>query len=304
MLSYLQNWVRASPRLGKIAIKSIPDLKFHIDVEPIGSMAIRLRQHRMFWLRHPLIFEGFMLGALRRLVRKGDVIYDIGANIGLYSRFMAQCFDASRVYAFEPIENNRTLLVENLRLGRCESRVEIVPLAVSNEDGTCEFQIDDLTSNSGTLDAVTHGNPSQSRAQYGLPPATIRVPVACLDTLVESKGFATPALIKLDVEGAEALALEGAKSLLSQHGPYLVIELHGAEAGRQVLQVLWSVNYHCFGYLEKNGARAYQEITPVDLEHITDQYSLHFLVASREPANLIQPIEDFTLKSYTCAASV
>lgn len=256
-------------------------------------MAIRLRQHRMYWLRPPLVFEGFMLGALQRFIRKDDVVYDIGANIGLYSRFMVQRFGASHVYAFEPMENNRSLLAENLTIAGCASRVNIVPCAVGDEDGTCDFQIDDLTSNSGTLDAVTHGTASQSRAQYGLPPATVRLRVARLDTLVETHELPKPDVIKMDVEGAEALALEGAKSVLLNYQPRLVIELHGAEVAQQVLKILWSVGYRCFGYL--NDGNVYGEFTPDDLNRITGLYTVHYLVASHDPSDVVQPIEKFTV---------
>jgi len=191
----------------------------------------------MYWLRPPLAGEGFMLGCMQRLLREGDVVYDIGANIGLYSRFSAQYFKASRVYAFEPVESNRALLAENLKIGGCSARVTIVPFAVGNQDGTSDFQIDDLTSNSGTLDAVTQGSPSQSHAQYGLPAATIPVTVVRLDTIVHAEGFAKPDLIKLDVEGAEALALEGARAMLSDLRPHLLIELHGVRPARDVLHV-------------------------------------------------------------------
>jgi FkbM family methyltransferase len=234
-----------------------------------------------------------MLGALQRFIRKGDVVYDIGANIGLYSRFIVQCFNASCVYAFEPMEQNRSLLAENLKIAGCSSRVNIVPRAIGNEDGAADFQIDDLTSNSGTLDAVAHGTASQSRAQYGLAPATVRISVARLDTLVESEGFPKPDVIKMDVEGAEALALEGAKSVLLKYQPRLVIELHSAEVAQQVLKILWSVGYRCFGYLDDGNV--YGEFTPDHLKRITGLYTVHYLAASPDPSDIVEPIEKFTV---------
>jgi len=272
----------------------LPDLKWRVEVAPIGKMSIRLRQHRMYWLRPPLAGEGFMLGCMQRLLREGDVVYDIGANIGLYSRFLAQYFKASRVYAFEPVESNRTLLAENLKIGGCSARVTIVPFAVGNEDGTSDFQVDDLTSNSGTLDAVTQGSPSQSHAQYGLPAATIPVTVVRLDTIVHAEGFAKPDLIKLDVEGAEAMALEGARAMLSDLRPHLIIELHGVRPARDVLQILWSIGYHCFGYLNLNGTSVYRELLPDMLKDITDMYSVHFLVATRNAEDMLRPVASFS----------
>jgi len=297
MFSSLHRRVRTTPWLGRTVLKSIPDLKWHIYIEPIGKMAIRLRQHRMFWLRPALAHEGFLLGGLQRFVHSGDVVYDIGANIGLYSRFVVQQFGASRVCAFEPMESNRLLLAENVKIAGCDSRVSIFQCAVGNEDGTVEFQIDDLTSNSGALDAVTGGKASPSRAQYGLPPRTVHVKIARLDTLIEADGLPRPDVVKLDVEGAEAMALEGAKHLLTSHGPRLVIELHGAEVARRVTEMLWSFGYHCFGPLIKDDASTYQEVTREKLTVVTDKYSLHYLLASKNRDDLLPPLEEFAIAS-------
>ena len=236
-----------------------------------------------------------MLGALQRLVHHGDVVYDIGANIGLYSRFLVQCFGASHVYAFEPSEDNRRLLSENLSHGRCASQVDVVPYAVGNEDGMAEFQVDDLSSNSGSLDVVTGGKPSASRAQYGLPPRTVRVSVARLDSLVESMGFAKPNVIKLDVEGAEAIALMGGEALLRREPCRLIIELHGSDVSKQVLNILWRYSYHCFGFLTTESGTTYTRLSAEHLKYMTHKYSLRYVAASSNPSELSTPIEEFHL---------
>jgi hypothetical protein len=155
--------------------------------------------------------------------------------------------------------------------------------------------VDDLTSGSGTLDAVTHGRASQLRRQYGLPPVTVEVAVSRLDTLVVTNTIAKPDVIKLDVEGAEAMTLDGARHSLSKHRPRLVIELHGHEAARSVLKVLWDIGFYCFGRLSADGAKTYKykELTPADLEYITGPYSLPYLVASADRTDVAQPVEDF-----------
>jgi FkbM family methyltransferase len=287
--------IRSRPWLGRLILKAIPNLRWQVNVHPVGKIAIRLRQHRMFWLRPPLIHEGFMLGGLQRLLREGDVAYDIGANIGLYCRFMVQVFKASHVYAFEPIVDNCSVITENLKIAGCTAQVTIIPCAVGDQDGTCDFQVDRLTSNSGALDAIKRGEAAASHSQYGLPPAVARVTASRLDTLLQNGGIRKPDVIKLDVEGAEAIALEGARHLLSRHQPRLVIELHGTEVARSVLETLWELDYHCFGYLEVNGVSTYKELTPADLSFLTELYSLHYLVASTRSEDLVQPIKEFAL---------
>ena len=221
-----------------------------------------------------------MLGALRRLVHPGDVVYDIGANIGLYSRFMVQKFRASRVYAFEPMSQNRPLLTRNLEIGGCASQVVVLPFAIADEDAIADFQVDDISSASGTLDAVAHGDACQGRRQYHLPPITESVQVGRLDTVIRNQGLTLPDVIKIDIEGAEAMALRGGRRLLCEQRPRLAIELHGPAVAAEVLQVLWDCNYHCFGYLETGGGRVYKKLAASDLPAINDLYSLHFLAAS------------------------
>ena len=297
LLSYLHHKIRTTPWMGRAALRAIPNLKCHIKIEPIGRFAIRMREHRMFWLRPPLLHEGFMLGGLLRLVRPGDVVYDIGANIGLYTRFLIQSFQAKQVCAFEPMEHNRVLLAENLSIAGCAAQVTIIPSAVGDQEGTADFQVDDLNSGTGVLDAVTHGGASQARSQYGLPPVTVRVPISRLDRLIEARSLPFPDVIKIDVEGAEAMVLAGAKNVLLSREPRLVIELHGAEVTRQALQTLWDLGYHCFGYLSLGGTSTYREVRRADLGSIQDRYSLPYAVAARSLDRLTQPIEDFTPNS-------
>ncbi len=287
--------IRSTPWLGRLVLKAIPDVRWRIDVQPVGKFAIRLRQNRMFWLRPPLVYEGFMLGSLQRLLHEGDVVYDIGANIGLYCRFMVQVFKAAHVYAFEPMANNCAMIDENLKIAACQDKVTLLPCAIGDQDGVSDFQVDSITSNSGALDAVMQGKASASHTQYGVPPAVAKVTTARLDSLIDAQSLRRPDVIKLDVEGAEAMALEGARDVLSRYQPRLAIELHGASVACRVLEILWSLNYHCFGYLEINGVSTYKEIFRADLPSITELYSLHFLVASTTAEDLRAPIVDFKL---------
>jgi FkbM family methyltransferase len=291
MLSKIYPTIRSVPWLGRLMLSAIPDLRWHVAVEPIGKVAIQLRRNRSYWLRPPLMHEGFMLGALARLVRPGDVVYDIGANIGLYSRFLVQEFGAGRVYAFEPMSENLPLLEENLRIGRCSSQVTVLPFAVGNEDGTAAFEVDVISSATGALAVVTGGQGSHAHRQYHVPAAVESVEVRRLDTLIREKNLAPPNVIKIDIEGAEAMAIEGASQVLREHAPLLVIELHGAAVATKVLQLLWQKDYHCYGYLNTETSRTYKEIVAGDLGAITDKYSVHFLVASRRAADVSTPVD-------------
>lgn len=317
-------WLRTQKTLGRWALRAIPDTRRTIQIDPIGAFVIRLRRNRSFWLRHPLTHEGMVLGSLRRLIRPGDCVYDIGANIGLYARFMTH-FGAGRVVAFEPMSENRPLLLENCRRGGIEDRVTVLPFALADADGQERFQIDRVTTGSAALDRVTAGHASESHEQYGVSPETELVEVRRLDTLLrERPDLPPPRVLKIDIEGAETLCLRGADETLARHGPRMVIELHapiGAGAGaregaatggestpdtggdpdevrREVFTALDTHGYYVYGYTFADPAqRRWQRITPAVLDELGGLFDLHHVVASRDESEVREAVELFAAPS-------
>jgi len=110
------------------------------------------------------------------------------------------------------------------------------------------------------LDKVDSGEASVGRKLYGLPPLTERVRVARLDTLVASGELPPPRVMKIDVEGAETLVLDGAEQVLRDHHPELAIELHSIDKSAHVLNVLERHGYACFAYLYENGEWNYRRV--------------------------------------------
>jgi FkbM family methyltransferase len=279
--------LRTRPLLGRWALRMIPDIPWTLRVEGIGDFRVRLRRNRSLWLRKPLESESFPFAMLRRFVRPGDVVYDCGANLGLYDRFLVSTLKAGRVVAFEPSEENRRFLAANLDLGGIAERVTVLPLALADEDGVVEFQVDDVQTTSGTLSKVTGGAPSEGRRNLRLAPLTEKVLCRRLDTVVREEGLPAPDVIKIDVEGAEALLLRGAAGILSRRGPRLVIELHGAAVAREVLELLHAHGYACAGKVGGHlHAAGYGRIDPSMLPRVQGLYDVHFIAASRDPADL------------------
>ena len=290
----LSGWLRQRPFLGCLALKCLPDIRYKILIQPVGEFYIRLRRNRSFWLRNPLTHELFPLGALQRLVRPGDVVYDVGANIGLYARFMISQFQAARVVCFEPMTENRQLLEANAKAVTGNQHIQIVPSALSDTDGQEDLQIDDMMSGSAVLNRVTGGKASQGRTQYGLPGLTEKVSVSRLDQLVASQKLAPPSVIKVDIEGAEAMMLKGACETLKKSKPDLLIELHGAPVAKEVFHFLAGLGYSCFGEVCVNARKEYRRLNETLIDGLNDYYDLHFLVATFNPAKLEQPITPYS----------
>ncbi|MFY9825867.1 MAG: FkbM family methyltransferase [Thermoanaerobaculia bacterium] len=279
--------LRTRPRLGRWALRMIPDVPWTVQVEGLGPFRVRLRRNRSWWLRRPLDSERFPFAMLRHLVRPGDVVYDCGANLGLYARFLVSELGAGRVVAFEPSAENRRFLAANIALGGIADRVTVLPMALADEDGTAEFQVDDVQTASGTLSKVTGGAASEGRRNLRLAPLTEQVLCRRLDTVVAEEGLPLPDVMKIDVEGAEPLLLRGAAELLREKRPSLVVELHGAAVAREVISLLHGFGYVCAARVSTRiHAAGYGPVDLSTLPRVEGLYDVHFLVAARDPALL------------------
>jgi FkbM family methyltransferase len=141
-------------------------------------------------------------------IQPGDVVYDIGANAGFFTLLASKLAGPSgAVYAFEPLPRNLELLKKHVQLNHAQN-VHIVPLAVSDRAGRARF----ATSASAAMGGLSeHGG--------------IEVETTTLDALRAT--MPPPAFIKMDIEGAEHDALSGARSLLHETGPAILLSMHG-----------------------------------------------------------------------------
>lgn len=281
--------VRQNPTLGRIALLSIPDIHKKIHIEPIGPFHIRLRRHRSYWLRDPLTHERTLFGVLQMMIRKGDIVWDVGANIGLYSRFFVQAFGAGSVVAFEPMTENHAMLKKNIEAGGIGDSVVHLPFALFDRSGQATLQIDTAQSGSAALDDVTGGHPSSGHAQYGLAGKTETVEIRTADELIASSQVPPPTVVKIDIEGAEAGCLRGMSAILAHHRPRLAIELHELDVTREVLQILDSAGYISRGFLRRDGVSHWERVTPETIDKLNNKYDLHFVFA--EHASLEQILE-------------
>lgn len=164
--------------------------------------------------------EPDMQGALRRLVRPGMAVYDVGANVGFLSLIAARLVGPTgRVVCFEPLPQNVAQIEHNVRLNGFD-HVAVRSEALAATDEEAEFSVS-AVSTWGKLRKI-------GTVQDEIK--TILVPVRRLDTVIAEQALPDPHLIKIDVEGAEADVLRGAEQTLRRARPILLIELHGTNA--------------------------------------------------------------------------
>lgn len=173
---------------------------------------------------------------LQTYLRPGDSFLDIGANTGVYS-ILASAYIGSQghIDAFEPVESTAARIEEQAALNGLPN-LRVHRLAVSDLDGQLEFGY-------STNDAMMHLRRTGEQAQ-----GKIRVTSVKLDTF---DPYGQYAVGKMDIEGAEPLALAGAAARLRQGNPPVwLLEFAGYSTyygvpGHEVVQRLDNAGYDC-----------------------------------------------------------
>jgi FkbM family methyltransferase len=183
-------------------------------------MLVDLSCEKYYWLgTHEPRVQDWLAGN----VSEGDVVYDIGAHVGFFTLLCsALAGPTGSVRAFEPRPENIDRLGVNLRANETRN-VRVVEAAVSDSEGEAAFIADDCTLE-GRL-----GDSGDSRS--------VRVATITVDACVAG-GMPAPDLLKIDVEGAEGAVMRGAAGTIAKHGPTLLIEVHSAVAGVEVVAAL------------------------------------------------------------------
>ncbi len=171
-------------------------------------------------------------------IAPGDVIYDVGAHFGTYTLMgVARGGPETRVVAYEPCDLTRQYLMRHLRWNGADNQVLVRPVCCGRTFGSATF-----FHRPGRPEGINGLLP-----QDGLTPMTVRM--TTIDREVAELRL-VPALIKIDVEGAELEVLEGAAGVLDAHRPRVLLSLHPrqlAQAGMDcdtVLGWLRARRYH------------------------------------------------------------
>jgi len=149
-------------------------------------------------------------------LRPDDVVWDVGAHVGLYTVFAAAALnpDHGQVVAFEPYPPNAEQLRRNAALN--PAPVYIYQLALSDDDGKTAFRHPDA-------DTVGAGLPAITATGDG----ATRVDTARGDSLVAEGRASKPTVVKIDVEGAEPLVVDGLRETLAGDACRVVLcEVH------------------------------------------------------------------------------
>ncbi len=158
--------------------------------------------------------------ALLRTVLPGDVVYDIGANVGYWTLVAARLTGPEgRVVAFEPVPWCADAVAANIALNEL-GYAEIRAVAVSDTSGRDRLVVAGDADHSLLASVASHPD---SREE-------IEIDTVAIDDLVAAGAIAPPDVLKIDTEGAELRVVEGMRATIAEHGPRLICELHDTNA--------------------------------------------------------------------------
>lgn len=175
-------------------------------------------------------YEADKQDAVARLVKPGMTVWDIGANAGFYTvAFSRLVGSGGRVYAFEPFAENADNILGHIRLNTLRNAV-LVQAALAGTDGLAAFE-------PGVFNAS--GRIVENHTPYLVPSITV-------DTFIRRSPDSRPELLKIDVEGAEASLLDGARELLRDSSPTIILALHGEDVSAACFRILKDFGYSLF----------------------------------------------------------
>jgi len=155
-------------------------------------------------------FEAGPIERLREFMPSGSTVLDVGANVGFFTLRFARWIGDGEVIAIEPEEKNYRTLIAALDREGLRHKARVFNAVATASAGTSRLEIN-----------PTH--PADHK--LSLDDTGALVDAVRLDDLIEQKGPGHPSLIKIDVQGAEMLVLQGTSEILKLSRPTLFVEL-------------------------------------------------------------------------------
>ena len=159
---------------------------------------------------------------VERLVKPGDVIVDVGANIGLFSLAVAKKMNMEgHIYAFEPFPNTANYAKKNFELNALTSLISLRQVAISDKPGDGCLHLGSFSGHHSLYPLTINDNDEE-----------LFVSLSTLDN--ELSDISHVNLLKIDVEGAELKVLDGATALVERSKDIAIIVEFGASHLKRV----------------------------------------------------------------------
>ena len=201
------------------------------------------------------------------------VAYDIGAHVGFITLVLAECVSSDgKVFAFEPAPENIAVMQQLIVENGLQHKVSLIPIALADENGEQNL-INWKSSSMYFLESALNG-------QKACDCSSINITTCTLDSFVFEQLNPSPELIKIDVEGAEALVIQGGLRTLNVYSPKLIIEIHGPNNAQKTWSLLRRFDYS-WNRLTANGQEEVSSEEELLSFFSKDSWTHHFLLIQR-----------------------
>ena len=180
-------------------------------------------------------FDSDLIKIAQKFIKPDSNVWDIGANVGVFTFACAEMIKSGEVLSVEADIWLASILKKTKNLDYYNSKhIYVLPLAISDSNSILEFSIANRGRASNALTLV------EGRDQMGGIREINHVPSFTLDSLLIK--FKSPDFVKIDIEGAELMALNGAKKLIKEIRPIFYIEI-GKEVAEKIYLNFKQNNY-------------------------------------------------------------
>ena len=213
---------------GKISIKHhYTKKKFSLDAF----------HHKGYWF-HGKKREQATMELFAKLIKSDYVILEVGGHIGYITTYFSNLVANGTVYVFEPGINNLPFLKKNIE--KLEN-VILIQKAVSDQNGKAKFYIENLTGQNNSL-LSDYGNFKENNKMAFVKSnkKEVEVETITIDSFCEELSL-IPDFIKIDIEGAELLALNGMLLTLKTCQPLIMMEI--TENWQSIYKIFKENNY-------------------------------------------------------------
>ena len=263
----------AGKGIGSIpGVKRIYNLLYNI-IMPREIALISVQGSKMYvntrdcWIGPYLLVDGsyekYETELFKKLIKPGQVVVDIGANIGYYTLIASRLAgEAGRVYAFEPGPESFKLLLKNIRINNCANIIPVLK-AVADRSAKTKLYLHNIDYCTVSL-AEDNIRPLKG---YSIDTETVALDEFFVDTAKEQKID----VIKTDAEGAEGLIIAGAERVLRNNGLSILLEFwpFGLQhVGSDPLQLLDRLRG--YGFKMQLIDETAQALRPIDMEKIRE----------------------------------
>ncbi len=150
---------------------------------------------------------------LKKIIKPGQTVLDVGANFGWYSiHFSNWVGQSGKVFAFEPVPEIYEELTSNIKLNFCQN-ITVFNCALGNQNESVLFNVSEFEGGSGA---------SSENLKFG---KKIKVSKHKLDDLMNDQNLDNIDFLKIDIEGGELNMLKGAEKLIEKYKPKILLEI-------------------------------------------------------------------------------